>query len=246
MQEVLRRLEEFNDFEIIIFGNDVILHKPIEQWPNVEVLITFFSGKFPMEKAIQYINLRRPLLVNNLECSKILFDRKLTYKKLEEVGVAVPSYAIIERDHNGELLEGITFEEDDDIITVNGKQFHKPFVEKPLDAEDHNIRIYYPASAGGGCTTLFRKIGDKSSEFLPEQNCVRKDCSYLYEEFLPTEGTDVKVYKYTYNQPCIQPTIHTYNHTYNQPYIQPTIHTTNHTYIFLMFPCKHYRNWIII
>ena len=32
----------------------------------------------------------------------------------------------------------------DDSVVVNGVIFNKPFVEKPVDAEDHNIIIYYP------------------------------------------------------------------------------------------------------
>ncbi len=32
----------------------------------------------------------------------------------------------------------------DDHVMVNGVVFNKPFVEKPVDAEDHNIIIYYP------------------------------------------------------------------------------------------------------
>ena len=39
-------------------------------------------------------------------------------------------------------------EEFDDHVEVNGTVFNKPFVEKPISAEDHNIYMYYPTSAG--------------------------------------------------------------------------------------------------
>jgi hypothetical protein len=93
--------------------------------------------------------------------------------------------------------DDIDFEEHDDYIEVNGVDIHKPFVEKPVDADDHNIAIYYPSSAGGGCKKLFRKVGDRSSEFYPEINEVRRDGSYIYEEFIETQGTDVKMCKFS-------------------------------------------------
>lgn len=49
-------------------------------------------------------------------------------------------------------------------MEVNGVVFNKPFVEKPVSAEDHNIYIYYPTSAGGGSQRLFRKVRQKNSE----------------------------------------------------------------------------------
>ena len=48
--------------------------------------------------------------------------------------------------------------EESDSIDINGVTFQKPFVEKPLYAEDHRVHIYYPSSAGGGQTQLFRKV----------------------------------------------------------------------------------------
>ena len=41
-----------------------------------------------------------------------------------------------------------TLEEYDDYIVVNGVKIEKPFVEKPVDSDDHNIHIYYPMRAG--------------------------------------------------------------------------------------------------
>lgn len=44
---------------------------------------------------------------------------------------------------------------DGDAIIVNGVVVEKPFVEKPVDGEDHNVHIYYK---GGGGRRLFRKV----------------------------------------------------------------------------------------
>ena len=38
------------------------------------------------------------------------------------------------------------------------------------------------------------QIGSRSSVYSPESS-VRKTGSYIYEEFMPTDGTDVKVRK---------------------------------------------------
>jgi inositol hexakisphosphate/diphosphoinositol-pentakisphosphate kinase len=71
---------------------------------------------------------------------------------------------------------------------------NKPFVEKPRNSEDHDIRIYYPLKEGGGTKYLFRKIKNISSRFDKNKNGVRSEGSYIYEKFLQTDGFDIKVY----------------------------------------------------
>ena len=190
MREILKRLST-EQFEIVIFGDDCVLNKPVESWPVVEALITFYSNHFPTQKALDYVKLRNPYMINDLEMGEILKDRRKVYELLESQGIDVPLHVFCNRDDPSVIN---VVEEFDEYIVVNGVQINKPLVEKPIDAENHNIYIYYPMSAGGGSKRLFRKVDDRSSEFYPGVNEVRQSGSYIYESFVVTQGTDVKVY----------------------------------------------------
>ena len=52
---------------------------------------------------------------------------------------------------------------------VNGEKLNKPFVEKPVNAEDHEIKIYYSSltPCGSGYNVLFRKTNNLSGQFIP-------------------------------------------------------------------------------
>ncbi|KAL9257942.1 Inositol hexakisphosphate and diphosphoinositol-pentakisphosphate kinase VIP2-like protein [Drosera capensis] len=192
MAQILERLEAFGEFEIVIFGDDMILHEPVESWPLCDCLIAFYSSGYPLEKAEAYAALRKPFLVNELEPQHLLHDRRKVYERLEMFGIPVPRYALVNREFPFQEVD--YFVEEDDFVEVHGERFWKPFVEKPIDGDDHSIMIYYPSSAGGGMKELFRKVGNRSSEFHPDVRRVRREGSYIYEEFMPTGGTDVKVY----------------------------------------------------
>ncbi|XP_023590984.1 inositol hexakisphosphate and diphosphoinositol-pentakisphosphate kinase 1 [Trichechus manatus latirostris] len=191
MTQILERLCRFDYLTVIILGEDVILNEPVENWPSCHCLISFHSKGFPLDKAVAYSKLRNPFLINDLAMQYYIQDRREVYRILQEEGIDLPRYAVLNRDParpaECNLIEG------EDHVEVNGAVFPKPFVEKPVSAEDHNVYIYYPSSAGGGSQRLFRKIGSRSSVYSPESS-VRKTGSYIYEEFMPTDGTDVKVY----------------------------------------------------
>uniref|UniRef100_A0AAY4BP96 Inositol hexakisphosphate and diphosphoinositol-pentakisphosphate kinase n=1 Tax=Denticeps clupeoides TaxID=299321 RepID=A0AAY4BP96_9TELE len=191
MTQILERLCKFEYITVVIFPEEVILSEPVDKWPLCDCLISFHSKGFPLDKAVSYVQLRSPLLINDLNMQYFIQDRREVYRILQEEGIDLPRYAVLNRDPD--RPEECNLVECEDHVEVNGEVFHKPFVEKPVCAEDHNVYIYYPTSAGGGSQRLFRKIGSRSSVYSPESS-VRKTGSYIYEEFMPTDGTDVKVY----------------------------------------------------
>ncbi|XP_051237767.1 inositol hexakisphosphate and diphosphoinositol-pentakisphosphate kinase 2 isoform X12 [Dicentrarchus labrax] len=191
MTQILERLCKFDYINVVIFPEEVILEEPVEKWPLCDCLISFHSKGFPLDKAVEYAKLRNPLLINDLNMQYFIQDRREVYRILQEEGIDLPRYAVLKRDPDNP--EECNLVEAEDHVEVNGEVFPKPFVEKPVCAEDHNVYIYYPTSAGGGSQRLFRKIGSRSSVYSPESS-VRKTGSYIYEEFMPTDGTDVKVY----------------------------------------------------
>ncbi|GIQ87592.1 hypothetical protein KIPB_009661, partial [Kipferlia bialata] len=171
-----------------------------EDWPKCDVLISFYSGGFPTNKALAYVDLRKPYLINGLEeYTSLLIDRKSVLRVLDENQIPCPPHIIIERtqDAEGEWIDPPGFVEGEDFVELDGKRLQKPFVEKPISCEDHRIHIYYPEGdeKGQGTQMLFRKQKDKSSGFEPGLLPLRRDGSYIYEQFVRcTAPVDLKVY----------------------------------------------------
>lgn len=191
-----------------------------------DYLISFYSDGFPLEKAIAYVKTRKPFCVNDVPMQQILWDRRICLRLLNKINVRTPKRLEVSRDGGPHLLtpdvakyikdvSGVSLDvvdpqktvppkkveliEDGDTLSVDGAVLRKPFVEKPTSAEDHNVIIYFPKSAGGGARKLFRKIGNKSSDFVADLNnprCITEpDNSYVYESFMQVDNAeDVKVY----------------------------------------------------
>ncbi len=162
---------------------------------------------------------------------KILWDRRICLRVLDSMGVRTPKRVEVNRDggptlesaqlaehvrsFSGVKLEGpddgtgggipttqkVELVDGGDTLFVDGVILKKPFVEKPISGEDHNIRIYFGKQheSGGGGRKLFRKIGNKSSEWDKDLIIPRaitdKDSSYIYEQFLRVDNAeDIKAY----------------------------------------------------
>jgi inositol hexakisphosphate/diphosphoinositol-pentakisphosphate kinase len=160
---------------------------------------------------------------------KILWDRRICLRILDKINVRTPKRVEVNRDGGpsiltpdmakhlkettGVFLDGpedgtggemipprrVELLDDGDTLSVDGVLLTKPFVEKPVSGEDHNICVYFPKKDGGGARKLFRKIGNKSSEMDANLTIPRAisepGSSYIYEKFMKVDNAeDVKAY----------------------------------------------------
>lgn len=212
MNNILSHLLASHEFEVVIFGDQVILEEPIEQWPKCDILISFFSTGFPLKKVLDYYHLVKPYSVNDLLMQELLLDRRIVMSILDAIDVPTPprivsnkqapilslgALSLASRNFGIDFREWLKTDAEPTFsatsITFKGRTIQKAFVEKPADAENHNINIYY---ADGTGRRLFRKIENRSSEADPTLSSVRMDGkSYIYEKFMDMDGAeDVKVY----------------------------------------------------
>ena len=77
MQSILSRLKHYDHVKIVVFSDDTILNKPVDQWPICDCLVAFFSKGFPLQKATAYVSLRKPFVFNDLSIQYTLQDRSL-------------------------------------------------------------------------------------------------------------------------------------------------------------------------
>ncbi|KAG5460462.1 MAG: hypothetical protein BJ554DRAFT_7488 [Olpidium bornovanus] len=214
MRNLLSRLGK--DYDVHVFGDRVILDDDVNDWPVCDLLIAFFSSGFPLHKAVEYVNLRQPYSVNDLELQEVLLDRRCVLTILDAIGVPTPrrlvvhrgvppavSGAVVDRVRTqlgcdllrGPFVDSEVYQPDEDTLIANGQKLSKNFVEKPCDSECHDINIYFAKSNGGGVRRLFRKVANESSRYDPETPTIRDDGPYIYEELMDVDNAeDVKVY----------------------------------------------------
>jgi hypothetical protein len=129
-----------------------------------------------LAKAISYVKLRNPFCINDLPPQALLWDRRLVGAILDHLHVPTPRRLEVSRDGGPkvdpelqdlmrqkmgivlgkfQVTPELSLSDDGNSIIIDGHTLDKPFVEKPVSGEDHNVYIYF---RGGGGRRLFRKV----------------------------------------------------------------------------------------
>lgn len=142
MRRILSFIEEYDvGLRFIEIDEEVMFRQSIEQWPIVDVLIPLYSQQFPLQKVLKYVTLRSPIVVNDLQMQTFMQDRRTIRNILARHNVPTPPAVYVNRSvndrvvhtgHNGNTLTILS--------NARAAQFRmdKPFVEKPVDPEDHS------------------------------------------------------------------------------------------------------------
>lgn len=192
---------------VVFLNENMILDEKISNWEVIDILVSFYHKHLPFDKVYKYAKFRNVICLNDLLLQYALLDRRIVYKILQSLNIPTPEYLVVNRQRttlNNDLkkylitnkiecdLDITDMKEEKDFIEVNNKRIYKPFVEKPADAENHNIYVYY---ADGTVRRLFRKRNNLSSEIDHTITGLRKNGNYIYEKFLkPDNSMDIKVY----------------------------------------------------
>jgi inositol hexakisphosphate/diphosphoinositol-pentakisphosphate kinase len=62
--------------------SQVILNRPVAEWPLCDVMLSWHSDGFPLARAKEYVALRRPTLINDILKQELLLDRRKVYQTL--------------------------------------------------------------------------------------------------------------------------------------------------------------------
>ncbi|KAI4841629.1 hypothetical protein E4T44_07768, partial [Aureobasidium sp. EXF-8845] len=173
-RNILNRLIKEDQFEVIVFGDKVILDEDVENWPVCDFLISFFSEGFPLDKAIAYAKLRKPFCVNDLPMQTILWDRRICLQILTKLNVPTPDRVEVNRDGGPKVQSA----------DIAQRCFEKTGLRFPV--------------LGSQPETEAQQIANPVVELLDDGDTISVDGKTLTKPFVekPTDGEDHNIHIY--------------------------------------------------
>lgn len=128
----------------------------VHTWPISDVVIPLYSSGFPLRNMLRYVSLRSPLLVNNLHLQPLMQDRRVIRRVLMRAGIPVAKAVVVDRTAGDTVMQ--SGRNGNTLVVMKKSSSHnnshnrkkktttttktvimeKPFVEKPVDPEDHS------------------------------------------------------------------------------------------------------------
>lgn len=140
MSAIMQALAGANkNLTIVQMDEEFMLDTCVTCWPIVQVLVTLYAPPFPLDKVLHYVKLHAPVLVNNLYMQRYMMDRRDIRNVLQSAGVPTPNALIVDRTSGDRIVQS----KGGDVLRVCRARggcdvIVKPFVEKPVDPEDHS------------------------------------------------------------------------------------------------------------
>jgi len=198
--------------QVVLLHVEALADRPVGSWPVCDVLLAFHAPGFPLAAFSAYATLHGLPLINSLAAQFTLRDRARISDVLSKAAVPTPSRVVrldgtdaaaaasgsnrtggcgarVHADAAAGRLPGRmgAVTQDGDWLLVDGaRALRMPFVEKPLNSDEHKCIVYHPG--GGGTSTIERKKVHHEAG----RRTIRPSGSYVYEQFHSAE--DVKVY----------------------------------------------------
>lgn len=165
MKEILKHFSP-DEFIIKDFDENMILNQKPSEWPIVDVLLSFYSFGFPLAKAQEYCELRKPMLINDLKKQELLWDRSLVYKELKKAGIPTPNHYFVYRDKTEDLYAKYKYNITPAEVDKNGDEIEE---KKEENKKEISLRNFLNQASeefkhNGGILIEKSNVGDEKKK----------------------------------------------------------------------------------
>ena len=205
--------QKFKNINFIYFTDKDYFNKiKVEEWPKVDVFLPFNYKNFPVDLVRKYVEINGlgNKIINDLDTQLQFTDRDEIYKILREIGVNTPKSIKVDFD-NLKHLKDLTISPDQSYIQQNNIKLSKPFIEKPLSSDQHEITIYHndieQSSTKVNKTFQVAKNHNNHSinlEKILKNSKIKSSGKWIYEEYFdPGKSIEIKIYVAGAGKNCI-------------------------------------------